>query len=821
MFKKIPYIFYLILIILFSKGGHATTFHTLPFDGSNAFSSDESFDTSTDGYNAYITWDDTFIYLAYTGPKIGSSNDTLRSDQFMYWYFDVDPHHNPKAGKGTDRAANLNTQITPPDMWPYVWYDTQSWNLPFNADYRLMINLPGDTIYSDYDAEEDIWHDYSLDHIHCNADTTIDYVEVRVPRSLFGDPTEMYIVGWIASSEWDGPLEGDYFSHTRDVIGSYASWPANSLEGGDGDHHEEGKLTTFYRWELINGVQPNVQNGQPIALNDTTDTIEDTEISINVLANDSEEDGETLSIGNITEPANGRAQRDGTSIIYTPDADFFGTDTFTYIASDDKGGFDRGIVHITVDAVNDPPVAVDDSTSTPTNTEATIDVLANDSDVENEPLSITTVFSPEHGSVINNTDNITYTPDSDYHGWDYFEYEVSDTSDNKDTALVTIAVNDAPMANNDTTTTEEDTSVDIAVLINDNDPNDDSLSIHSVLAAEHGSTSFTDSIITYTPDVNFNGADSFRYVIQEAFNGRDTAWVHMSVSGINDPPVAADDHVTTDEDSVTSIDVLSNDSDPDNDPLAIQSAIDGKHGTVVIEGDSILVYTPEENYFGEDTLSYVIEDPSSAKDTGYVFLEINAVNDPPEIVDLPEELFMETNDSTKLNMSEHQYDVDSPDSTLMWSFTVNDSNAIHYSYNDSTDTLTIFTADTSGDFELYATLEDDSGATDQDTIIIHVSLPSNLMNAGIELPKQFQLSQNYPNPFNPVTTIPYALPKASEVKIILYDVTGRRIKNLFQGNKPAGYHHIRLDASQLASGLYFYRMEAGNFSKVMKLMVMK
>lgn len=89
------------------------------------------------------------------------------------------------------------------------------------------------------------------------------------------------------------------------------------------------------------------------------------------------------------------------------------------------------------------------------------------------------------------------------------------------------------------------------------------------------------------------------------------------------------------------------------------------------------------------------------------------------------------------------------------------------------------------------------------------------------IPKVYALEQNYPNPFNPTTTIKFALPKSSTVKIIVYDVLGRIVTQLVDGNYNAGVHSVVFDASKIASGVYFYRIKAGNFDAVKKLMLLK
>jgi len=101
------------------------------------------------------------------------------------------------------------------------------------------------------------------------------------------------------------------------------------------------------------------------------------------------------------------------------------------------------------------------------------------------------------------------------------------------------------------------------------------------------------------------------------------------------------------------------------------------------------------------------------------------------------------------------------------------------------------------------------------------SVPVDVDDVPAVLPTEYKLSQNYPNPFNPVTTIQFSLPEISNVRLVLYDILGREVKEIVKGEYGPGYHKVMLDASNLASGVYFYRLEAGKFTNAKKLMIMK
>jgi large repetitive protein len=151
---------------------------------------------------------------------------------------------------------------------------------------------------------------------------------------------------------------------------------------------------------------------------------------------------------------------------------------------------DVGTVTITVTAVNDAPVAGDDADSIAEDGSSTVDVLANDSDVENDPLTVVSVTQGANGTVVDNGDGtVTYTPDPDWNGVDFYTYTVSDGA-LTDTATVTVtvtAVNDAPVAVDDADTILEDGSSTVDVLANDTDVENDPLTVVSVTQGANGS----------------------------------------------------------------------------------------------------------------------------------------------------------------------------------------------------------------------------------------------------------------------------------------------------------------------------------------------
>jgi LPXTG-motif cell wall-anchored protein len=384
-------------------------------------------------------------------------------------------------------------------------------------------------------------------------------------------------------------------------------------------------------------ITVNPQNDPPTAGDDTDTTPEDTPITVTVLTNDTDPDGDPLNVASATDPANGTVAVNGnTTITYTPDLDWSGIDTFTYQVCD-NGGIplcDTATVTITVTPQNDPPTAGDDTDTTAEDIPITVDVLTNDTDVDGplDPTTVTVTVNPTNGTItgINpTTGEVTYTPNPNFWGIDTFTYQVCDTAIPAlcDTATVTITVNpqnDPPTAGDDTDTTPEDTPITITVLTNDTDPDGDPLNVASATDPANGTVVVNgNTTITYTPDLDWSGIDTFTYQVCD--NGGiplcDTATVTITVTPQNDPPTAGDDTDTTLQDTplvVPAPGVLTNDTDPEGDPLTVTSNTDPTNGSVTVNADGSYTYTPNPAYAGPDQFTYTITDGNGGTDTATV-----------------------------------------------------------------------------------------------------------------------------------------------------------------------------------------------------------
>jgi large repetitive protein len=372
-------------------------------------------------------------------------------------------------------------------------------------------------------------------------------------------------------------------------------------------------------------------NDPPVAVPDAATTNEDTPVIIPILGNDSDVDGDPLTVTAATSP-NGTIviNADGT-VTYTPKANFNGTDVITYTISDGKGGTATSTVTVIVAPVNDAPVARPDTGSTPEDTPVTLTVLGNDTDADGDPLTVTGATSPDGLVTINPDGTVTFTPNPNFNGATTLTYTISDGKGGTSTAVVTLnvaPVNDPPVATNDAATTNEDTPVRVAVLANDRDADGDPLTVTAATAPNGTVTINPDGTITYTPNANFNGTDTITYTVSDGKGGTTTATVTVTVNAVNDVPVAVNDVATTPEDEPVTIPILGNDSDADGDPLTITAAA-SPNGTVVINPDGTITFTPAPNFNGPTTITYTISDGKGGTATAKVTVTVTAVNDPP------------------------------------------------------------------------------------------------------------------------------------------------------------------------------------------------
>ncbi|HVE64914.1 MAG TPA: Ig-like domain-containing protein [Mycobacteriales bacterium] len=394
----------------------------------------------------------------------------------------------------------------------------------------------------------------------------------------------------------------------------------------------DGTATALTRLVVAVTAAPTTFNTNPVAGDDIARTAEDTAVTFSVTANDSDPDGDRLAVTAFGDAVGGRVACGAQDCTFTPDPDFTGTATFSYTVTDGFGGSDVGAVRVTVTPVNDPPEALADTAATQAGTAVRIDVLANDTDVDGDRLSVTVTSSPANGAVSCTAGVCTYTPVGGFTGSDRFTYTASDGKGGSSVASVTIRVtaappppNSPPVARDDVASVAEDSVADITVTANDSDSDpDQALAVIGATRPLHGSVECAGTTCRYVPDPDFSGTDSFRYTVSDGAGGSATATVRITVTPVEDPPLAAADEAITAANSPITINVLANDRDPDGQPLRVVGATDGGQGTVVCTATTC-TYSPAADITGSDTFSYRVSDPTGRTASATVRVTILAV----------------------------------------------------------------------------------------------------------------------------------------------------------------------------------------------------
>ncbi len=361
-------------------------------------------------------------------------------------------------------------------------------------------------------------------------------------------------------------------------------------------------------------VTVTVPDNAPVAADDSASTPSGTAIDVDVLANDTDDNGDPLTVTGVVGAAHGTASVTGSGaaarVRYVPAAGWFGPDTMTYTISDGAG---TATALVTVTTGSAAPVAADFSRTVPGGGATTIDVLSHVTDADTAGSSLTTTGTggAAHGTVsVNGAGAVVYTPDPAYAGADSFTYTVRDPQGNTATATVTLTVsNQAPSAGDDSAVVPHNGSVDVAVLLNDGDANGDPLTVSVATGPAHGvALVLPGGGIRYTPTPGYLGADTFTYTVDDGRGGTATATVTVTVA--NDPPVAADDSVTHPGPvgAALAILVLANDSDPNGDLLTLTGiTVAPLHGTATVVGSHV-VYTPDPTWAGGDSFRYRVSD---------------------------------------------------------------------------------------------------------------------------------------------------------------------------------------------------------------------
>ena len=368
-------------------------------------------------------------------------------------------------------------------------------------------------------------------------------------------------------------------------------------------------------------VVTSITNRPPVAVADSAASARNVAVTIPVLANDSDPDGDTVTIFSVS-PTNGTFSLSGGSIIYTPTNTVPATNVFTYTISDGFGG--TATASVTVAVTNRPPVAANDAAGTTENASVTVPVLVNDSDPDGDALTIIST-SPTNGIASISGTNVVFTPATNFTGTATCGYGIRDNFGGTNFAVITITVtNIPPTANPDSYAITENTTNSFAVLVNDVvNTSGGSLALLSV-STTNGTANVSGTNIVFTPATNYRGTLTLNYTIIDNIGGTNSTTVAVTVTNI--PPLANPDNFAVRENSTNTFSPLLNDTLGTPGGTLSIIAVAPTNGTAVVSGTNI-TFTPTANFLGTATIGYTITDGIGG--TNASLITVTVTNIPP------------------------------------------------------------------------------------------------------------------------------------------------------------------------------------------------
>ncbi|GEM_PF-2755499 len=495
---------------------------------------------------------------------------------------------------------------------------------------------------------------------------------------------------------------------------------------------------------------------------------------------------------------------------------------------DPQAAADSQFYQLTVDNTNDPPVVSDIPDQMIDEGQQFTEIHLNDyvEDADNADGDLSWSWKGNDRLTVSVDDQHVATiaiPDSEWSGSEAVWFIATDPgglSDSNQAVFTVHAVNDAPhITSQPVLNATQNMLYRYQVTAQDVD---DTLLVYTLIARPPFlNVDSLSGLITGTPENSDVGNHQVTVQVRDAKNASDVQSYTLQVDDTNDPPefTAALPVLTFLEDNSLLVPFAHwygfvNDPDTEDSQLAFSVKDDSRSLRGEIRQDSLL-FSADTDWFGFDSLQLIVSD-GQLNDTSSQAIRVIPVNDAPQIIDFPDSIVFKNSEQTQLDLKSYEHDIDSADSLLGWSFSVSDT-LIRFQYNAENKTLLLSAPDFSGYGHLFATLRDDSNATDRDTLLIHVlKQGTGIRDITNRIPDKHQLFQNYPNPFgqaftgskgNSYTSIRFALSRRAGVELDIFNLNGQKVAHYTAGDLNAGYHHFRFFPTHLSSGVYVYRLK--------------
>lgn len=357
----------------------------------------------------------------------------------------------------------------------------------------------------------------------------------------------------------------------------------------------------------------------------------DEDANVEFTLNASDPDG-TISAYEITsDPLAGRLVFEIPKVVYAPNPDYFGSDSFSFKVRDDKGAFsNESSVKIVVNSVNDAPVALEGELAVSEDSSATF--IPNSSDIDGTVERYEVAFQAYYGKVTIRGRELVYVPQAGYHGPDNFSFVAIDNegarSDPAKIEVLVASVNDVPVADTKRIQTDED--VETSVNLSGTDSDGSIAGYEVVQYPGNGQIRVEGSRISYTPNRDFHGQDTFTYRVIDDENATSVpVSVHIVVNSVNDAPIAHPSSWIAQEDS--SVNITLSGQDNDNNIAKYEIVSHPRHGSIS-GGGANWIYRPNPNFHGDDSFTFkTIDEDNRSSRVARVDLQVEDTPDPPRI----------------------------------------------------------------------------------------------------------------------------------------------------------------------------------------------
>ncbi|MCH8247776.1 MAG: tandem-95 repeat protein [Bacteroidetes bacterium] len=572
---------------------------------------------------------------------------------------------------------------------------------------------------------------------------------------------------------------------------------------------------------------------------------EDMDVLVDVSANDVSGGTESLYLKQIGRPANGTASIEGDGEIrYTPHINYYGLDSLSYVISDVSQNLGEGMLRIQILSVNDAPII----TSSPpkvTNIERPYVFTILALDVEGDPLRFTPITLPDW-LILETTGEgiatISGTADASHLGDHEIEVEVSDGVDSSRISYILTVVgstNQSPVASDDEYFTDEDADAILDVLENDVDPDGDFLFVTGVESTGSSTVGIrSDGKLDFSPAANMNGSVQFTYTVSDSSGAAAVGTVSVTIAPVNDFPEITSDPVVEATSGIP-YSYLVTAADVDNDALVF--SLDDAPSWLTMNQQSqgaaevTISGIPGDEDGGIHSVSIVVNDGVVTVSQDFeIFVTAIGVEVPVSLV-APVLLFeseaIEVSTSPRLEWepvsgaTRYHLQVAEDLGSNFGKLVVDDSEIFTSHYQIST-----LESNTWYEWRVRALNGLENGpwssissfqTGSKDRLSENDDHTSPFDDSNNTKPESFQLYQNYPNPFNPETTITFDVPSSIRVVVDIYDLLGHHIVTLVDDRFNAGRHSVRWSAQDLPSGIYLYRMVAGNVVQSRTLSLIK